>query len=375
MMSSRDAQTVLIIGGGVAGSSCAIGLRQRGIEVTVVEKAVYPRDKVCGCCIGGNGLAALQKLSLHEWALDVGESTHQWSGSLGGQLVEIPLPRGIAISRQSLDEKLLQHAIKLGADARQPSTVSSVSIHPDSVTAEIETNGITVKQEFALVIVASGLNSGGYQDILPWSEPPNGPFGVSWTAESDSIEPGVIYMACDNDGYVGLVQLENGRVDIAAALTSGSGAASGGTPVTRVESILSRSEFPKWSFHNPSQVLTTPPLRRSRVAGKGRVLAIGDAAGYVEPFTGEGMTWAMQSGIAAADQIAAACNTSTSPDISQVGDLWDHHLQRLLKSKKRTCRIVTSMLRRPIARHAAGHMLSRWPSLAKPLIQKLSEAT
>ena len=225
------------------------------------------------------------------------------------------------------------------------------------------------------MVVASGLNSGGYQDILPWSERPNGPFGVSWTADSDSITPGVIYMACDNDGYVGLVKLENGRIDIAAALASGSGAATGGAPVARVEAILSRSEFPKWSFHNPSQVLATPPLRRSRVAGNGRVLAIGDAAGYVEPFTGEGMTWAMQSGIAAADQIASVFEASTTTEISQVGDHWDRHLQKLLKSKKRTCRIVTSALRRPIARQAAGQVLSRWPRLAKPLLQKLSETT
>ena len=71
-------------------------------------------------------------------------------------------------------------------------------------------------------MVAAGLNVAGVARFLPWVEPPTGPFGVGFTADlGDDCEPGVIYMACDDDGYVGVVRLEDGRTDIAAALRSG----------------------------------------------------------------------------------------------------------------------------------------------------------
>lgn len=55
---------ILVIGGGIAGASCALRLRQHGIDVLVAEKVAFPRAKVCGCCIGGAGLASLEQLSL-----------------------------------------------------------------------------------------------------------------------------------------------------------------------------------------------------------------------------------------------------------------------------------------------------------------------
>jgi flavin-dependent dehydrogenase len=120
-------------------------------------------------------------------------------------------------------------------------------------------------------------------------------------------------------------------------------------------------------FEDPSPPMTTPPLRRTRAAGRGRVLAIGDAAGYVEPFTGEGMTWAMRSGIAAAGVIAAGVG-----DLSRVGDEWNRQLSELLRGRKLACRTVTALLRWSLARRIAAAALSRWPALANPLIRGLS---
>jgi menaquinone-9 beta-reductase len=358
---------VLVVGAGVAGSACAIRLRALGIDVVLAEKAVFPRTKVCGCCLGGKGLAALNEVGLHDWALDVGQPTSRWSGSLAGKRFELPLPPGIAISRQSLDTKLLQTAAAGGADVQTPCIASIHSVEADAVSVTLKTDDRLEHRRFDVVVIASGLLGSGLQKTLPWKETPHGPFGVSFTVagDIDGFEPGVIYMACDRDGYVGLVQLEDGRVDVAAALVSGSQAAQQGTPTQRVVAILGRSSFADWSLHDPSPALTTPALRRTRQAGAGRVIAIGDAAGYVEPFTGEGMTWGMQSGIAAAELIA------TVPP-QALGAAWQEHLDRLLKSPKRTCRMVTTALRYPLARYAAAQVLSRFPGVAAPLIRSLN---
>ncbi len=359
---------VLVIGGGVAGASCALRLRKHGVEVVVAEKAAFPRAKVCGCFLGGAGLASLEQLSLRQWALDTGVPAHLWRASIGGKRIELPLPSGVAISREALDTKLLATAGDAGASVSMPCQATIDRADKTSVLATLQFGQQQQQREFATVVVAGGLNAGGLQQILPWIEAPNGPFGVSFTASSDAIEPGVIYMACDDDGYVGLARLEDDRVDIAAALTSGSAAASKRSPIKRIEAILAASEFETWTLDDRSPVMTTPPLRRTRLAGAGRVLAIGDAAGYVEPFTGEGMTWASQSGIAAADLIATSLD-----DLSSVGQSWDHKLNVLLRRKKLTCRAVTAALRWPLARRAVAQTLSHWPGLATPLIRSLND--
>lgn len=380
----------LVIGGGVAGSCCAIRLREHGVSVLLVEKATFPRNKVCGCCIGGAGLELLRSLGLESKVKQAGVDVDRWVGSLGGQRVEIPLPSGVAISRETLDPLLLNAAQAAGADVRIPCRAIVRDMNHQRVRVALRDRANDdVLHSFDTVVVAGGLNVGGLSEFLPFVEEPHGPFGISWMAKCaesagssvrareapealealEAPEHHVIYMACEDDGYVGLVQLENGSVDIAAALKSGADAATVGSPRERVLAILKRSRFPNWQFHDESHCLTTPPLRRARHPGTGRLLAIGDSAGYSEPFTGEGMTWAMQTGIAAADLIAA---NAADLRVESVGDRWRAELPTLIRRNKLACRAVTSLLRSSVARRAVGRTLAQWPSLAKPMIRHLS---
>ena len=386
-MSSPSASSLrpfrcLVIGGGVAGSCCALRLRKHGVSVLLVEKATFPRNKVCGCCIGGAGLEFLRSLGLESEVKQAGVDVDRWVGSLGGQRVEIPLPSGVAISREKFDPMLLEAARASGAEVRIPCRAIVREMDDQRVRVELQDDGNAdgVSHSFDTVVVAGGLNVGGLSEFLPFLEVPHGPFGISWIAKSENttasninhseaLERHVIYMACDDDGYVGLVQLEDGRVDIAAALRSGADAAAVGTPRERVLAILQRSQFPSWKFHEETSCLTTPPLRRARQPGAGRLLAIGDSAGYSEPFTGEGMTWAMQTGIAAADLIAAH---TADPGLESVGDRWQTELPTLIRRNKLACRAVTNLLRSSLARRAVGMTLAQWPSLAKPIIRHLS---
>ena len=359
---------VLVIGAGVAGTSCALRLRRHGIDVDLVEKMRFPRAKVCGCCLGGAGLELLAQLSLRSWVESHGAHTSRWIGSIGGRPIELPLPQGIAISRETLDTELLRRAGVEGARIVTPAVARVHQLNPDSVTVRLQlATGETQHHDYSVVVVASGLNADGSQRLLPWREKPNGPFGAAFFAESDRLAPGTIHMACDDDGYVGLVRLEDNRIDIAAALAPGSTSAIGGDARQRINAILMRSRLQDWDYHNPSPIMTTPPLRRLRQAGRGRVIAIGDAAGYVEPFTGEGMTWGMMSGIAAADLI-----TQSAADLSPLGETWNSQISSLLRSKRIACRAVTSALRSSLARRAIAATLSQWPGIAAPLIQHLN---
>ncbi len=366
--SQRKDSRVLIIGGGVAGTACALRLRSLGMAVDLVEKATFPRPKVCGCCIGEAGLHAFSQLGLRDRVWERAAITNRWSASLGGRRIELAIPAGVAISREVLDPLMLESAIEAGAQVTINCTARIESVDPRSVSVKLEHNATTVTANYECVVIASGLRTGGMKDLMPWTEMPRGPFGVSFMASSTDVEPGVIYMACNKDGYVGMVKLADGRVDVAAALNSGATSAAVGTPMTRVQSILASSQFAPVVLSDPSTLMTTPPLRRARQTGNGRLLAIGDAAGYVEPFTGEGMTWGMQGGIAAAELIA-----TQKGHLQTVGDEWNQKLETLLRSRKRTCRFVTTALRSPTVCRIAANTLTWFPSLATPLLRSMNK--
>ncbi|GAA4472709.1 NAD(P)/FAD-dependent oxidoreductase [Novipirellula rosea] len=368
-VASSSRSPVLVIGSGVAGAACAIRLRSLGVAVDLVEKATFPRAKVCGCCIGEAGLNAFTQLGIRDEVLDLGMPTRRWCASLAGRRIELAIPLGVAISREVLDPLMMQAAVRSGANVSMNCTATIKNSSYDVVSVQLDQNATTIRQDYSCVVVASGLRSGNCGGLLPWTEVPHGPFGISMMASSVDVEPGVIYMACNPDGYVGLVKLADGRVDVAAALQSGQSSFATGDPVTRVQRILATSEFASVELSDFSPVMTTPPLRRSRRAGHGRVLAIGDAAGYVEPFTGEGMTWGMQGGMAAADLIAAKRN-----DLNDVGDVWEQKLAALLRCRKRTCRVVTTALRSPAACRIAAGTLRLFPGLATPLLRSMNKA-
>ena len=114
-------------------------------------------------------------------------------------------------------------------------------------------------------------------------------------------------------------------------------------------------------------VMTTPALRRRRIAGQNRILAIGDTAGYVEPFTGEGMTWAMQSGILAADSIA-----NHQEEWLTIGSQWRQIYEASFQSRKFVCRVVASAIGSSWGRRVIGPALATWPGLARPLVRRLN---
>ncbi|WP_419189051.1 NAD(P)/FAD-dependent oxidoreductase [Stieleria marina] len=374
---------VLVIGAGVAGASCALMLARVGVAVDLVEQRQFPRAKVCGCCIGPAGLEMLDRLSLRQAAIAESQKTTRWLGSFNGRQVDMPIPDGIAISRKTLDPMIVSAAETAGANVTMQCTAELQfsklqsddlpSADDKLVDVTLKTNASNENRTYSAVVVAAGLSANRLDKWLPWQQVPHGPFGVSLTVANQpdtTVLPGVIYMACDDDGYVGLVRLNESELDVAAALCSGSAASKRGTPLQRIQRIVDRSCFEGIDLQTSSPMMTTPMLRRKRLAGKGRIIAIGDAAGYVEPFTGEGMTWAMQSGVDAAKLIAHVIDQRD--EWCSLGAKWTVAIDQQLQHKKRLCRLVTNACRSHLMREAAGITLARFPSLATPLLSSIN---
>ena len=348
---------ILIIGGGVAGGAAAIGLARGGESVTLVERRRFPRTKVCGGCIGPPGLAELERLGVGEAVRDVAARVDRWRGYAGGRVAELPLPPGVAVCRSRLDPILVDRARHLGCNVRLPATAKLVDPGGDTRPAAVAIDGSV--ERFDLVLAASGLAGLNLESFAPVTQSP-GPIGVAAMVASPT-EPGIIHMVMHRDGYVGAVELSPGRVDVAAAVMPRPGV----TPWQTVQTIL-RGEGLECLADAPADgVATTPRLRRRRDSVVGRVWMVGDAHRYVEPMTGQGMTWALISA-------RSACESLIGRDLDDATAIYRHASGRQNDRGQRRCGWITRAVRHPAVHRPAIAMLQHAPWLASPLIRSVN---
>jgi flavin-dependent dehydrogenase len=99
-----------------------------------------------------------------------------------------------------------------------------------------------------------------------------------------------------------------------------------------------------------------------------RFFRLGDAAGYVEPFTGEGMAWAL----AAAEAVVPLARQAADDWRPGLARAWERRLARRLAGPQRRCRWVAWLLRSPLLTGWAVGLLARWPGLARPWVPSAS---
>jgi flavin-dependent dehydrogenase len=114
---------------------------------------------------------------------------------------------------------------------------------------------------------------------------------------------------------------------------------------------------------------TLPLTRRARKVAGERIFLIGDAAGYIEPFTGEGLAWAMATGLAVAP-LALEGTQAWSPRLSS---RWSNYHRRHIVTRQRASRLLSRVLRRPIATRLLVELLAAWPALALPMVHGIAK--
>ena len=160
------------------------------------------------------------------------------------------------------------------------------------------------------MLVATGLGQARFNgDTKVSSHPAVGSrVGAGCTVDgfSNFYREGTVFMAVGQGGYVGLVRVEGGRLNVAAAYETNH-VRHCGDPGAAAERILAEAGFASIPSLRDATWRGTLPLTRrtSPIAGE-RFFLIGDATGYVEPFTGEGMAWALASGHAVAPLVVRA---------------------------------------------------------------------
>ena len=350
---------VIVIGAGPAGSIAAADLATRGRSVLLLDGATFPREKVCGCCLSSRGVATLGSLGLHD-LLATGTPLETVALGIHGRIWPLSFPGSRVLSRGVLDQGLLDHARACGVSFR-PRCRGTVAT--DGVVS-LRTGDGFERMRPKLVIVADGLDGRALRDhpAFTWDKSPTTRFGAGTITEPDAPgpAPGVLEMLVDTDGYLGIVRLPDGRLDLAAALDVGGARSRGGPGRLAAEILIRHDRRDLAAMMEKATWSATPPLTRQRTVASGNIACVGDAAGYVEPFTGEGMTWAMRCALALAEIADSAVESGRL-------EPWIAEHRRITRLDRLRCRAVSLAMRRPRLVTPALACLSRLPFLRRHL--------
>jgi geranylgeranyl reductase family protein len=296
---------IAIVGAGPAGSSCAALLAQRGHKVALIDRCQFPRDKVCGDGITPRGARALARLGVLPEVLAKAQA-HRGVTIRGGaaKSFTIPFERDfsqpselLVIPRLILDNLLVEHAVRSGAGFMPGIKVTQVRV-AQSGSCLIE-DGTGVVAEAHLAVLATGaqsqlLRSAGLLDEKPLIEHA----ARTYFDDVEGLDENVtlFFDGVDMPGYGWIFPTGPRSANIGCGVFD-----QGGTRQARRLAQLVKEHpllAPMLATARQTEAIRTYPLRtdfRPAHAGRAPRVCIGEAAGLVNPITGEGIDYALES--------------------------------------------------------------------------------
>jgi flavin-dependent dehydrogenase len=308
---------LLVVGGGPAGSALATMTAARGVRTLVIERNRFPRDKVCGEFVSAEGCAVLARLGLLPTLAAKGAMP--MDGCLladgKGRSVEAPLPdlpragrTALGISRALLDETLLRHAAACGAAVREQTVATSPFLEDGRVTGVVsrpsDQSAADETIKATLVVAADGRRSMLQRALRPTIGDPMTTSAKSWFGFNAHFPDGMqglsrrIELFVFDGGYAGLGPIEGGRLDLALIARVDALHACGNSPQRLFEERMLANPLlaERLKGDSPcSRWKTIGPLRFNvRMPASHGAIFLGDAAGTIDPFSGEGMSNALR---------------------------------------------------------------------------------
>jgi geranylgeranyl reductase family protein len=342
---------VIVVGAGPAGSTAAYHLAQAGVDVLLLEKAAFPREKVCGDGLTPRAVRQLTRMGI-DTRPEAGWVRNRGLRILGGGMrLEMPWPElsrfpdfGLVRPRTDFDELLARTAQKAGARLREETPVTG-PVRDDRtgrVVGVTATSGDAQRREAGgarqpreatyrapLVIVADG-NSSRFSLALGMRKREDRPMGVavrryyrsprhdddmleSWLELWDG-EPGASRLL---PGYGWVFGVGDGTSNVGLGILNTSDAFRG----TDYKALLSRwldATPDEWGYREdnavgPSRGSALPMAFNRQPHYRDGVLLVGDAGGMINPFNGEGIAYAMEAGALAADTVVQTLTRAEGP--------------------------------------------------------------
>jgi menaquinone-9 beta-reductase len=300
----------VVVGAGPAGASAAAILADRGRSVLLLEKDLFPRHKVCGEFLSSDALPSLERIGAREAVERATPEriTHGVVHPASGQAVAFSLPApAIGLSRFRLDALLARRAIEAGADARFTARV---------VSAEPERGGFRVRfvhrqserDATARVVIGAWGRWDALDKAMARGFAVRRPVFFGWNrdlAGDSNFLAGRVHLYLFPGGYCGLSRVEEGAVNLAGVVSGKVWKNTGGwTAVVERARLGNRALDEDLAKLEPGPIgfLGTGPVFFTRKPPiENGLLMAGDAAGVIDPFSGEGQAAALASGILAAE--------------------------------------------------------------------------
>lgn len=368
------AYDAIIIGGGLAGCSTAAQLAQSGHDVLLLEKATYPRHKLCGEFLSPEVQSSLRTLEVLDEVRELGAAPMTRARLTGpdGTAVENALPgTALGLSRYRLDELLFERACAWGAEGRPGTKVTAVAGSLDEGFA-VTAAGETIEARLVLGAYGRrGVLDRTLERPFLQQHSPYVAFKAHYTGDLDAIADTIEVHAAPG-GYCGIGPVEDNRANVCWIGRTDALKDAGGTPTAMLEDALYdnavlRERLRGWTraserFEAVSQVPLMP--KRQFVDD---VCMVGDAAGMIAPLCGDGMAMALS----AADLVAPLADDLLSdrrsgPEFKMAyKSQWSNRFGRRL----RIGRWVHRAAFRPFATRALLTACRALPPLARWLIR------
>lgn len=379
---------VIVVGAGPAGATAAILLARAGKRVAVIEKAAFPRRKVCGEFVSATTWPLLHALGVVDQLLpETGPLVHRVGVFAATSKVTTSMaPRGgsleggRAVSRDRLDTVLLRHAAAVGATVWQPFAVTAFSASGGRYLCTVESREHAEKQvlEAPLIVAAHGSWEAG---PLPTQQIPKTVAGsdllgfkarfVGGTLDSD-LMPLIAFPG----GYGGMVHTGAQRISLSccirrdhldAARARHPGRTAGDAVLAHILEHCSGVAEALGAATCDGKWLGAGPIRPGvRSFGEGGVFAVGNAAAEAHPVVAEGISIAIQSATLLVGALKRHVGDAPTPStLADAHSDYERMWRRNFMPRMRASALYAHIFMRPLPTRIAAASMERFPSLLR----------
>jgi len=344
---------IAIVGAGPAGSSLAIRLAARGFGVTLVERESFPRHKLCGEFISPECLRHFSELGA-DGILSAGGERISETRFYDRRGRDFTIPSSmldgagfaLSLSRFEMDRQLINRARDVGVSVLEKTRPAAVEMDDGRITSLLLSgeSGQPDRLEAGLFVDATGragvlsklIERSGRQEARR-SGRPSLAVGFKAHFENARVDPGTCEIYFFPGGYGGLTPIENGAANLCFIVDPRAARKLGSDPNGILRNAVMRNARAADTLEKARPAadwlaVSVNSFGRAEQAEADNLSAVGDAAAFIDPFTGSGMLMALESSALLAEAVVAHAH-----DASAIARVYSSSYDRVFSRRLRVC--------------------------------------